>query len=69
MMQNGKMMVVKDGKLTMLEKDVTLSNGTMIMINGSYMEKGGSKMMLREGQHIDMMGKIIPMKSTNPKNN
>jgi hypothetical protein len=37
------MMVVKDGKVSMMEKDVTLSNGTVIMSNGYYMKKGGTK--------------------------
>lgn len=68
MMQNGKMMTVKDGKMTMMEKDITLANGTMVMSNGSYMKKGGTKMMFKEGEHMDMMGKMVPMKATNPKN-
>ena len=66
MIQNGKMMMVKNGKMTMIEKDITLSNGTMIMRNGNYINKGGTKMMMKEGQHMDMSGKMIPMKTTNP---
>ena len=65
-MQNGKMMVVKDGKVTMMEKDVTLSNGTVIMTNGYYMKKGGTKMMMKEGQHMDVYGYTISMNSTTP---
>ncbi|MFN0188748.1 MAG: DUF6799 domain-containing protein [Bacteroidia bacterium] len=65
-MQNGKMMVVKDGKVTMMEKDVTLSNGTVIMTNGYYMKKGGTKMMMKEGQHMDIYGYTISLNTTTP---
>ncbi len=63
MLQNGKMIMVKDGAMKMMEKDVTLKNGTIIMSNGYFMKKDGTKMMMKEGQHIDLFGKMIPMKS------
>lgn len=65
-MQNGKMMIIKDGKVTMMEKDVTLSNGTVIMSNGYYMEKGGAKIMMKEGQHMDIYGYTISLNTTTP---
>ncbi len=49
-----------------MEKDVTLSNGTVIMSNGYYMKKGGTKTMMKEGQHMDIFGYTISMNSTTP---
>ena len=57
-MKDGKVMKIKDGKFTTLDKDVTLSNGTVIMKNGSYM-KGENKMMLKEGELIDLQGNVV----------
>jgi len=61
MFQNGRVVMVKNGKITMLDKDVTLSNGMVIMSNGNYMQKGGMQTALRENQHIDMAGNIMLM--------
>lgn len=61
MMKNGKMMCVKDQKMTLLKNDTTLRNGTIVMSNGNYLKKGGTKIMLKEGQHMDLTGKIILM--------
>ncbi|MBW8332924.1 MAG: hypothetical protein K0M40_12950 [Prolixibacteraceae bacterium] len=61
MMQNGKIVMIKNGKITPVDKDVTLSNGTMIMKNGSYIKKGGSEIKFKEGEHMDMTGNMIPM--------
>lgn len=59
MMKNGKMMSVKDQTLTLLKNDATLTNGTIIMSNGNYHKKGGTKMMFKEGQHMDLTGKMV----------
>lgn len=69
MMQNGKIWMVQNGKTTMLDHDMRMSNGTKIMRNGSYTSMDGKKMMLTEGQHMDMSGKIIMMKDSKPKKN
>jgi hypothetical protein len=61
LMKNGRMVVVKNGKTTNLEKEITLSNGTRVMTNGNYIKRGGTKKMFKEGEHIDLTGKIIPM--------
>ena len=55
-------MQVKDGNLMLIEKDITLSNGTIIMADGNYMEKGKSKAMLKEGERVDMNGNITKSK-------
>ena len=57
-MKDGRMMQVKDGNLMLIEKDITLSNGTVIMADGNYMEKGKPKTILRDGEHVDMDGNV-----------
>lgn len=61
MFQKGKMMQIKNGKMTLLDKDVTLSNATVITRNGHYTKKGGINTPFKEGEHMDMMGNMIPM--------
>lgn len=61
MLQNGKMVLYKNGKITSIDKDVTLPDGTVIMKNGSYKQKDGSNNLFKEGDHIDMMGNRVPM--------
>ena len=56
MFKDGRVMLVKDGNLTLVQKDITLSNGTVIMADGNYMEKGKTKTQFKDGQHIDMNG-------------
>ena len=59
MMEKGKMMVVKGGKPAPMEKDMTLSDGSKVMTNGSMVHKDGTKMMLEDGQMVGMDGKMI----------
>ena len=68
MLQNGKMMMVKNGQTTILDHDMNMSNGTKIMSNGTCIKKDGTKIMLKEGQHIDMFGNMISMKTNKKKN-
>ncbi len=62
MMQNGKMVMTKDGKNTPMSKDVTLQNGTVCMINGTCKMKDGTTMKMKEGDKIDMNGKKLTSK-------
>ena len=68
MMRNGKILVVKKGKMTILDKDMTMSNGTIIQSDGTYIKKDGTTMMMKEGQHVDMSGNIISVKTNKEKN-
>jgi hypothetical protein len=61
MLQNGKMVVIKDGKFSNLNEDFTLSNGTVIKTDGTYVRKGGTAIKFKEGEHMDSMGKFVPM--------
>lgn len=58
-MKDGKVWVMKDGKTMEMTEDMTLMDGTTVMKDGSYMEKGkGEKMMLKEGEAITWEGKV-----------
>jgi hypothetical protein len=61
-MQDGKMMKVKKGEMTVLDADITMSNGTKITKDGTCIDKDGTKMTMKEGQHIDMSGNATPLK-------
>ena len=60
-MENGSMMVTRNGISTMLNKDTTLSNGTKIMRNGTIIMQNGTQRTLKEGEYVNMSGKIMPM--------
>ena len=68
LMQNGKMMKVKNGQLSSLDNDFTMSNGTKIMSDGTCVKKDGTKMTMKEGQHMDMSGNMTHMKTNKDKN-
>jgi hypothetical protein len=56
MMQNGKLIVMKEGQASVMAEDMTLSNGAIVMKDGSVKMKDGSTMMLKNGDQLDMMG-------------
>ena len=58
-MKDGKMWVMKDGQTMEMTQDMTLSNGSKVMTNGSVMTKDGKTMMLKEGEGIGMNGKMM----------
>ena len=61
-LKNRKMMTVKNEIFTTMDKDVTLSNGTVVKSSGSYTEIGGTKILFKEGDFIDLQGVYFPMK-------
>ncbi len=60
MMKDGVMMQMKDGKATAISSSVTMSNGTTVMTDGTVTMQNGTKSMLKEGESMDMSGKMIP---------
>jgi hypothetical protein len=58
MMKDGKMMQMKGGKITPMDKEMTMENGTKCMTNGECITKDGKKMQMIEGDCIDMSGKM-----------
>ncbi len=59
-MQNGKMMMMKDGKaMGPMQSEMTMSDGTKMMTDGTMMMKYGTKMNMKEGQMMMMDGKMM----------
>ncbi len=59
MMKDGKMVHMMDGKMTPMETSMTMENGVVLMPNGEFTGKKGMKMMLREGEMMDMKGNVM----------
>lgn len=77
MMKNGKLMMVKNGKKTLMDHEMSMNNGTKVLSNGMIMKKDGTKMMMKEGQYMNMAGnlrdpetkKVITKKTTTKETN
>ena len=72
LMEDGKMLHVIDGKGMQMQNDMTLKNGTMIKLNGSYQLSNGKQLRLRNGQCMDMNGskyrsERVLLRKTNPE--
>jgi hypothetical protein len=63
MMKDGKMMMMKNGMSSPMDKEMTLANGTKVMPSGDVMMKDGKKMMMKEGMMMGMDGNVTAMKS------
>ena len=57
-MKDGKMMRMKAGKMMTMEKNMTMKNGTICMVNGECAMKDGTKMLMKEGECMDMDGNV-----------
>ncbi|MBI4225638.1 hypothetical protein HY612_00830 [Candidatus Roizmanbacteria bacterium] len=60
MMQDGRMMLEKDGFLLMMGEDTMLPNGMKVMMDGTIVKPDGTKDKLKEGQRMNMEGMILP---------
>ena len=58
MMTDGKMMQLKDGKLTPIKKPVILADGTKIKRSGKVIKADGTKIRMKEGNCMDNSGKL-----------
>jgi hypothetical protein len=61
-MQDGKLIVMKGTDIMPLVKDLTLTNGTVIKADGTVKSADGATMKLKEGEAVDMDGKLMPKK-------
>lgn len=66
-MKDGKMVHCKNDVCMPMEKDMTMKNGTVCMVNGECVMKDGKKMTVKEGDCIDMNGKMNKCKVKNEK--
>jgi hypothetical protein len=60
--QNGKTMIVKEGKMTVIKAYTNLSYGAKVMSDGTIVQKDGTKTQLQEGEFVNMRGEIVQMK-------
>ena len=58
-LKDGKINLVKGSNITPIESDMTLTNGTVISTNGSVKSSEGTTVLLKEGEKIDLDGKMI----------
>jgi hypothetical protein len=62
-MKGGKMMMTsKSGKLVPMKKNMTMSDGTKCMVDGTCVMKNGTKMTLKEGEVMDSQSKVFQLK-------
>lgn len=55
-LQGGQVMLVKDSKAEKLEKDKTLTDGTVVLLNGMVKKADGTSMQMKEGDRIYLDG-------------
>ncbi len=58
MMKDGKMMITKDGKTSPMTNEVTMTNGTKVMVDGTIVLKDATTMKMGEDDIIFMTGKM-----------
>ena len=59
MMQDGKMMMMRDGKATgPMEHEMTMPDGHKVMPDGTMRMNDGKEMRMQEGQMMTMDGKM-----------
>ncbi len=58
MMKNGQVMVIDNGKSTALTQDKTLSNGTVVSVNGTVKSSDGTITTLKDGDWVNTDGTI-----------
>jgi len=59
MMKDGKVMMMKAGKSMPLDKEITLTNGSKVTVDGTVTMKDGTKMTMKEGDMITMDGAMM----------
>ncbi len=62
LMKGGQVMVVKAGQKNVLNRTMTLDNGTTVMQDGTVTMTNGKTKKLMEGQWIGMNGKMGKMR-------
>jgi uncharacterized protein YdeI (BOF family) len=58
-MQDGKMMTIKDGQTTLMDKEMVMPGDTKVMPDGTVARSNVKKVRLVNGMMVDMNGNII----------
>ena len=64
--KDGNMLMVKDGKMTLMTVSVTMGDGSLCMPDGTCQSEQGHTMMLREGQSKMMDGTVTMHPNEHP---
>lgn len=56
--RDGRMMIVLNGKISVMKRETTLKNGTVLTIDGTYIIKGEKPLMLKDNEHLDLNGAV-----------
>ena len=67
MFKDGKMVEMNKSGITTLAKDLTLANGTVVNVDGTVKSSDGSILKLKDGEAVDMEGKLITKKDMDKK--
>jgi uncharacterized protein YdeI (BOF family) len=57
-MTKGKMMMIQGGRISAMDQDKTLGDGTKVTTNGTVTMSGGKTTVLNNGDFIDMTGHL-----------
>jgi hypothetical protein len=58
LMQDGKMMMIKNGQTMLMEKEMVMPDGTKVMPDGTVTRGNAKKVKLVNGMMVDMNGNI-----------
>jgi hypothetical protein len=62
LMYRGRTMIVKNGQKTFIKAYTYLNGGTRVKHDGTIITKNGTKTQMKQGEFVNMMGEIVPMK-------
>ena len=65
-MEDGKMVAIMDGKIIPMDQEVTMKNGTKCMTDGTCLLTDGKKIIMKNGDKMDLNGVMMP-KDRTPK--
>ncbi len=68
-MKDGKMMCMKSGKMVPMDKDMMMKNGTKCTASGECIMKNGEKIQMKDGECMDMKGKMDKCDMMDTKSN
>ena len=66
-MKKGKVYKIPDGKMLLVNTNITLDNGSILKPNGEVVTKDGAKVRIKEGEKINMLGDLVKVSDTTEK--
>jgi hypothetical protein len=67
LMKDGRMMMITQGKMMPVKKDITLADGTVCKVDGTCIVRGGRPIKLTNGEGIEVAGgKLFRVKGLAP---